>query len=91
MFALLFSIVSPDDSGFQQELIRPTTPYVRLSAQTRVAHRRSPADLSINGFVEVGDPIRTPRTGRSFALDQPLEHNTHFHAAIPIHSPPVAS
>jgi hypothetical protein len=58
ILALFFSIVSPDDDdGFQQELIRPATPSVRMSAHTRVARRRSPVDSSINAFVEVGDPI----------------------------------
>jgi hypothetical protein len=91
ILALFFSIVSPDDDGFQQELIRPATPSVRVSAHTRVAPRRSPANLSINAFVEAEDPIRVPKTGRSFVRDQPLELDTHFHAPIPIHSPPVAS
>jgi hypothetical protein len=90
ILALFFSIVSPDDDGFQQELIRPTTPSVRVSAHTRVAPRRSPADLSITAFVEARDPIRVHRTGRSFVVDQPLELDTHFHVPIPIHSPPVA-
>src|SRR5215470_20080719 len=72
ILALFFSIVSPDDDGFQQELIRPATPSVKVSAHTRAAPRRSPADLSINALIEAGDPIRVPRTGRSFAMDQPL-------------------
>jgi hypothetical protein len=91
ILALFFSIVSPDDDGFQQELIRPATPSVRVAAHRRGAPRRSPADLSINAFAEAGDPIRVPRTSRSFVMDQPLELDTHFHAPIPIHSPPVAS
>jgi hypothetical protein len=40
ILTLFFSIVSPND-GFQQELIRPPTPSVRLSAHLRVAPRRS--------------------------------------------------
>jgi hypothetical protein len=92
ILAVFLSIVSPDDDdGFQQELFRPATPSVRVSAHTRAARRRSPADLSINAFVEVGAPIWVPRTGHSFVMDQPLELNTHFHAPISIHSPPVAS
>src|SRR5438477_9580268 len=87
---LFFSIVSPND-GFQQELIRPPTPSVRLSAHTGAAPRRSPVNLSINAFVEAEDAIRVPKTSRSFVSDQPLELDTHFHAPIPIHSPPVAS
>ncbi len=90
ILTLFFSIVSPND-GFQQELIRPPTPSVRLSAHTGVAPRRSPVNLSINAFVEPEDPIRVPKTSRSFVSDQPLELDTHFHAPIPIHSPPVAS
>jgi len=89
ILTLFFSIVSPND-GFQQELIRPPTPSVRLSAHTGVAPRRSPVNLSINAFVEAEDPIRVPKTSRSFVSDQPLELDTHFHAPIPIHSPPVA-
>ena len=91
IFALFFSIISPDDDGFQQELIRPSTPSVRVSAHTRVAPRQWPTNLSINAFAEAGGPIRVPTSGRSFVMDQPLEFQTHFHAPIPIHSPPVDS
>jgi len=90
ILALFFSIVSPDD-GFQQELIRPATPTVRVSAHTRVAPRRSPVDLSITAFVEAEDPVRVPKADRSFVRDHPLEFDTHFHAPVPLHSPPVAS
>jgi len=90
ILALLFSVVSPDD-GFQQELIRPATPSVKASAHTRVAPRRSPVDLSINAFIEAQDSIQVLRTGRSFVRNQPRALDTHFHAPIPIHSPPVAS
>lgn len=91
ILALFFSIVSPDDDRLQQELIRPATPSVRVSAQTRVLLRRSSADVSINAFVEAGDPIRVRRAAQSFVMNQPLELDTHFYARIPIHSPPVAS
>jgi len=91
ILALFFSIVSLDDDGFQQQLMHPTTPSVRVSARTRVAPWRSPVDLSINALAEAGGPIRVPKSGRSFVMDQPLEFQTHFHAPIPIHSPPVAS
>ena len=90
ILTLLFCIVAPND-GFQQELIQPPTPSVRVSAQARVAPRRSPENLSINSFVKAEDPIRVSKTSRSFVRDQPLELDTHFHAPIPIHSPPVAS
>jgi hypothetical protein len=40
ILTFFFSIVSPND-GFQQELIRPPTPSIRLSAHLRVAPRRS--------------------------------------------------
>ena len=43
ILALFFSIVSLDDDGFRQELTRPATPFVRMSARTTVAPRRSPA------------------------------------------------
>jgi hypothetical protein len=91
ILAIFFSIVSPDDDGFQQELIRPATPSVRVSAQTRLAARRSPSDLAINAFVKAGNPIRVPRIGRLLVMDQPFEHDTCFHGPFPIHSPPVAS
>ena len=58
ILALFFSIVSPDDDyGFQQELIRPATLSVRVSAHTRAARRKSPEDLSINAFAGVGELI----------------------------------
>jgi len=79
-----FSTVSLDNDGFQQELIRPAAPSVRLSARTRVAPRRSRSDASINALVGAGDPIRVPMTSRWFVVDQPLELNTHFGAPIPI-------
>jgi hypothetical protein len=91
ILALFFSIVSPDDDGFQHELIRPATPSVRVSAHTRVAPRRTQAALSINAAATAGDPVRLPKTGGSFATDQALELQTHFHSPISIHSPPSAS
>ena len=91
ILALFFSIASPDDDAFQQELIRPTAPAATVSSYTKVAHRGSLVDLSINAFAAAGDPIRALRTGRSVDMDQPLEGQTHFQAPIPIHSPPVAS
>src|SRR2546425_646407 len=91
ILALVFSIISPDHDAFQQQLIRPATPSVTISAHTRVAHRRSLTDLWINAFVATGDPILAPRTGRSFVADLPLERQTHFQAPISIHSPPIAS
>jgi hypothetical protein len=92
ILALFFSIVSPDDDAFQQELIRPATPSVRVSAHTRVVSRRSLADLSIpNAFSAAGNSILAFRTGRLFIMDQPFDGLTHFQAPISIHSPPVAS
>ena len=91
ILALLYSTVSPDDDAFQQEFIHPGTPTAKVPASTRVAPRRSPADLSIIAFVEAGDPIRVHRRGRSFVMDQPLALDTHFRAPIAIHSPPTAS
>lgn len=91
ILALVFSVVSPYDDVFQPELIRPRTLALKVSAHTRVAPRRSPVDLSIAAFVHAGDPIQIPRTGYSFLMDQPLGFDTHFHAPMPIHSPPPAS
>ena len=90
ILTFLFSLVVPNH-GIQQELIRPPTPSVRVSAHTRVAPRRSPVNLSIDAFVKSEDPIRVPKTSCSFVKNQPLEVDTHFHAPIPIHSPPVAT
>ena len=91
ILAVIFSVISPDDDLFQQELLRPTTLSLRVSAHTRVVPRRSPADLSINAFGAAGDLTRDLRTGRSFVVDQPLELETYFHAPISNHSPPAAS
>jgi len=106
ILALFFFLVSPevvigpgpdgvlgtsDDDTFQLQLIRPASSSVTISAQTRVAQRRSLIDLWINAFVAAGDPILAPRTGRSFVADRPLEHQTHFRAPISIHSPPLVS
>ncbi len=91
ILALVFSIISPDDDAFQQQLIRPATPSVTISAHTRLAHRRSLTDLWINAFVATGDPILAPVTGHSLVMDQPLDRLTHFQAPISIHSPPIAS
>lgn len=90
ILSLFLSMVSPND-GFRQELIRPATPSVRLSAHTGIAPRRSPVNLPATPFVEVEGVIRVPKTRRSFVRDQPLEFDTHLRAPIPIHSPPVAS
>jgi len=91
ILALFFSIVSPDDDAFQQELIRPTPPSATVPSHTKVAHRGSLVDLSINAFAAAGDPIRALRMGRSVVMDQPLDRLTHFQAPISIHSPPIAS
>ena len=88
--ALFFSIVSPDDDGFQQELIRPATSSLTVSTHTRVAPRRSLAALSINAFVAAEGPLRAPRTLRSVVTDQPLGLDIYSQAPISIHSPPVA-
>lgn len=89
ILALFFSIVSPDDDAFQQQLIRPATPSVTISAQTRGSQLRSLTDLWINAFVAAGDPILALRTGRPLVADRPLDRQTHFQAPISIHSPPL--
>jgi hypothetical protein len=90
ILALFFSIVSPDDDAFQQELIRPTPPSATVSSHTKVAQRGSLVNLSINAFGAVGDPIWALRTGRSVVMDQLLDRLTRFQAPISIHSPPIA-
>ena len=91
ILALFFSITSPDDDAFQQELIRPTAPSATVSSHTKVAQRGSLLDLSINAFAAEGDPIRALRPGRSVVMDKLLGQRTHFQAPISIHSPPIAS
>ena len=91
ILALLFSIVSPDDDGLQQALIRSAVPSVRVSAHTRVAPRRLPAGLSITAIPEARDSIGVPGKRFSFVVDHRRDLDTHFHASIPIHSPPVAT
>jgi hypothetical protein len=88
ILALFFSIASPDDDAFQQELIRPIPPSATVSSHTKVAQRGSPVNLSINAFAGAGDLIRALRTGCSLVTDQPLDRLTHFQAPISIHSPP---
>jgi len=90
ILALFFSIASPNDDAFQQELIRPTPPSATVSSHTKVAQRGSLVDLSFNASSTTGDPIRALRTGRSVVIDQPLDRRTHFQAPISIHSPPIA-
>ena len=91
ILALAFSIISPDDDAFQQQLIRPATPSVTISAHVRIAHRRSLTDLWINVFVTTEDPVLAPLKGRSVVIDQPLDRLDHFQAPISAHSPPIAS
>ena len=91
ILALFFSIVSPDDDAFQQELIRPTPSSATVSSHTKVAQRGSLLNSSINAFAAAGDPSRALRTGRSVVVDRPLERQTRFQAPISIHSPPIAS
>ena len=91
ILALSFSVVCPDDDNFQQELIRPATPSVRVSAHSRVAPARSPSGLAIKAPVGAGYPTRTTGPGRSPAKDHPLEFDTHFHPLISIHSPPLTA
>ncbi|HXZ81216.1 MAG TPA: hypothetical protein VEG30_14910 [Terriglobales bacterium] len=91
ILALFFSIVSPDDDAFQQELIRPTPPSATVSSHTKIAQRGSLVDLSIKAFSAAGAPILALRTGRVVIMDQPFDRLTHFQAPISIHSPPLAS
>jgi len=91
ILALFFSIVSPDDDAFQQELIRPTPPSATVSSHTKIARPGRLGDLSINAFAAAGDPVLALRTGRSVIVSQPFDGVTHFQAPISIHSPPIAS
>src|SRR5215470_11021899 len=91
ILALFFSIVSPDDDAFQQELIRPATPSLKMSAHTRVEPRWSLSDLSIDAFAAAKNLVPALRTSRLVIMDQPFDGLTHFQAPISIHSPPIAS
>jgi len=89
ILALIFSVVSPDDDAFQQELIRTTPASANVSSQTRIAQRGPLADLSINAFAAAGDPIRALRASRLVVMDQRFNRLTYFQAPISIHSPPA--
>ena len=91
ILALFFSIISPDDDAFQQELIRPTLPPATVSSHTKIAWPGRLGALSINAFAAAEDPRLPLRTGRSVVMDQPFERPTHFRAPTLIHSPPIAS
>ena len=89
VLALLFSIISPDDDAFQQELIGPTPRSATLSSHTKIAQRGSLVDLSSNAFAATREPILALRTHRLVVIDQPIKEMTHFQAPISIHSPPI--
>ena len=91
ILALFFSIASPNDDAFQQELIRPAPCSATVSSHTKVAQRGSLVDLSINAFAAAGNPIRGLRTGRLVVRDQSFDRLIQFQAPISIHSPPIAS
>jgi len=91
ILALFFSIVSPDDDAFQQELIRPTFPSASVFSHTKIAKRGPHVDLSITALAAAGGPIAALRTGRLVVMERPFDGLTHFQASISIHSPPVAS
>jgi len=90
ILALFFSIVSPDDDAFQQELIRPTSPSATVSLHTKIAQPGRLGDLSINAFAAAKDPILALRAGRLVVMDQPFARLTHLQAPISSHSPPIA-
>ena len=89
ILALFFSVVSPDDDAFQQELIRPTSP--TLSAHTRIGPQGPVVHLSINASAAAEGAILAFRTGRFFIMEQPFDGVTHFQAPTSIHSPPITS
>jgi len=91
ILALFFSVVSPGDDAFQQELIRPTSPSASVFSHTKIAKRGPPVDLSITALAAAGDPIAALRTGALVVVDRPFDGLTHFPASISIHSPPITS
>jgi len=90
ILAFFFSIVSPDDDAFQQELIRPTPPSATVSLHTKIAQPGRLGDLSINAFAAPEDPVLALRAGRLVVMDQTFDRLTHFRASISSHSPPIA-
>jgi len=89
ILAVFFSVLSPSDDLFQQELIRPTTALVRASAHAGVVLRRLGVHLSNDGFVAPGHFIRVSRGDSLIAIEKSLALDVDFHAAILIHSPPA--
>ena len=89
--ALFFSVVSPDDDAFQQELNRPTPPCRIVAAQTKIGRRGPVLHLSINSSAAAWGPIPAFRTGRLLVMDQLFDARTHFEGPTLIHSPPVAA
>src|SRR5215467_11934897 len=77
ILALLFSVVSPDDDTFQQELIRPTSPSASVFSHTKIANRGPHVDLSILALPAARHPIAALRTGRLVVMDRPLDDMTH--------------
>ena len=90
ILALVFSIVSPDDDAFQQELIRPMPPSATVSLHTKIAQPGRLGELSINAFAAAEDPALGLRAGRLVVMDQPFDRLTHSQAPISSHSPPIA-
>jgi len=90
ILALFFSVVSPDDDTFQQELIRPTPPYASVFSHAKIVKRGPHADLSITALAVAGAPIAALGTGRLVVMDRPFDGLTHFQASDLIHSPPLA-
>src|SRR5262245_54865887 len=88
ILALFFSIVSPDDDAFQQELIRPTSPSATGSAHTKIVRPGRLGDFLIGAFAAAEDPILSLRTDRLVVMEQPFDPLTHFRAQNLIHSPP---
>ena len=91
ILALFFSILTPDDDAFQQELIRPTLPSATVSSHTKIAQRGPLVHLSINALAAAGDPILAFRSSCSFIVAQLFGGLPHFQGLISIHSPPIAS
>ena len=89
ILAFFFSVVSPDDDAFQQELIRPTSP--KLSAHTRIGPQGPVVHLSIDASAAAEGSILAFKRGRLFIMEQPFDGLTHFQAPTSIHSPPIAS
>jgi hypothetical protein len=88
IFALLFSVVSPNDDLVQQELIRPAIAALTPPAHVRFLPRQLLIGRLVAAMLANRDRSRVPRSGHLFLTRQTFENKVCFSASISIHSPP---